>query len=61
MIKKLYTLLILMFFTITTGFSQTNLTEAVDFTITDTEGNTHTLFQYLDEGKIVLLDFFTTG
>jgi thiol-disulfide isomerase/thioredoxin len=41
--------------------AQTNLTEAVNFTVTDTQGNTIELFELLDEGNIVMLDFFTTG
>jgi peroxiredoxin len=32
--------------------------DAPDFTFTDTEGNTHSLYETLDEGKVVLLDFF---
>jgi len=50
-------------FLATTAFSitssaQTTLTTAVDFTITDLDGNTHNLFSYLDEGKYVCIDFF---
>lgn len=44
--------------TMNTSFSQTNLTQAVDFTATDTEGNTWTLFDVLAEGKYVVIDFF---
>ncbi|MFH2094425.1 MAG: hypothetical protein ABIJ16_01900 [Bacteroidota bacterium] len=40
------------------NFAQTPLTTAVDFTATDTDGNSHTLFSYLDAGKYVVLDFF---
>jgi len=40
--------------------AQTNLTTAVDFTVTDVHGNTHTLFNYLDDGKHVIVDFFFT-
>jgi len=41
--------------------AQTSLTEAVDFTVTDIHGVEHTLFEYLDAGKYVCLDFlFTT-
>ena len=46
--------------TMNTSFAQTNLTEAVDFTATDTEGNTWTLFEVLAEGKYVVIDFFFT-
>ncbi len=31
---------------------------APDFTVVDLKGNTHTLYQYTDSGKYVLLDFF---
>lgn len=44
--------------TMNTSFAQTNLTQAVDFTATDTEGNTWTLFDVLAEGKYVVIDFF---
>ncbi|MFN0176716.1 MAG: redoxin domain-containing protein [Saprospiraceae bacterium] len=33
---------------------------APNFTVTDTHGDTHTLYQYLDSGKVVVLDFFYT-
>jgi len=38
--------------------AQTTLTEAVDFTVTDLEGNEHTLSDYLDAGNYVCIDFF---
>ncbi len=41
--------------------AQTPLTVAKDFTITTVEGNEIQLFDLLDQGKLVLLDFFTTG
>jgi peroxiredoxin len=49
----------LLFFLVSfAGSSQTPLTTAVDFTVTDTHGNNHNLFNYLNAGKYVLLDFF---
>jgi len=33
---------------------------APNFTATDTHGETHTLYDYLEDGKIVVLDFFYT-
>lgn len=33
---------------------------APDFTATDTHGETHTLYDYLEDGKVVVLDFFFT-
>ena len=53
------TLIFLLFVSINT-FAQTSLTEAVDFTVTDVDGNEHNLFSYLDDGKYVLIDFFYT-
>ncbi len=35
-------------------------TTAPNFTVTDIDGNSHTLYDYLDEGKTVVIDFFTT-
>jgi len=40
------------------SMAQTTLTTAVDFTVTDTKGVTHNLFNYLDAGKYVCIDFF---
>lgn len=60
--KKLlrFALVMLAALTMNTSFAQTGLTEAVDFTATDTDGNTWTLFDELAEGKYVLIDFFFT-
>ena len=33
---------------------------APDFTATDIDGNTHTLYDYLDQGKTVVIDFMAT-
>jgi thiol-disulfide isomerase/thioredoxin len=41
-----------------TSSAQTTLTTAVDFTITDLEGNSHNLFDYLDAGQYVCIDFY---
>lgn len=40
--------------------AQTSLTTASDFTVTDTDGNTHNLFTILNSGKYVCIDFFFT-
>ena len=40
--------------------AQTPLTTAVDFTVTDTEGNSFNLFTKLGENKFVCIDFFYT-
>lgn len=50
----------LMMFQIIESSAQTNLTQAVDFTVTDTEGHTWNLFDELADGKYVLVDFFFT-
>ncbi|MGB1318672.1 MAG: T9SS type A sorting domain-containing protein [Flavobacteriales bacterium] len=44
----------------TGAFAQTPLTTAVDFTVTDVHGHTHNLFDILDGGQHVLIDFFFT-
>jgi thiol-disulfide isomerase/thioredoxin len=41
-------------------FSQTYLEEAIDFTVTDVDGVDHHLFEYLEDDKFVLIDFFYT-
>jgi thiol-disulfide isomerase/thioredoxin len=38
--------------------SQTPLTEAIDFTATDVHGHTWNLFELLDSGQYVVIDFF---
>jgi thiol-disulfide isomerase/thioredoxin len=40
--------------------AQTPLTQAVDFDVTFTDGETFNLFDKLDEGKYVVIDFFFT-
>ena len=47
-------------FMATIGYSQTNLTTAVDFTVTDFNGNEFNLFEILDGGQHVVIDFFGT-
>lgn len=41
--------------------AQTTLDNAVDFTVTDTDGNTWNLFDLLNGGQYVCLDFFFTS
>ena len=53
-------LLFSIIFAVLTANSQTPLTVAVDFTATDVEGHEHNLFQVLDDGQYVLIDFFFT-
>ena len=40
--------------------AQVKINSPVNFTITDTDGQQHTLFDYLDAGKYVLIDFYFT-
>ena len=39
---------------------QTYLETAVNFTVEDVDGNVHELFDYLEDGKYVVIDFFFT-
>jgi len=55
-------ILILLFaFAIFQGNTQTTLDTAVNFSVKDIEGNTIKLFDILDEGKTVMIDFFSTA
>lgn len=55
-----FTLFIGLLLATTFSYSQTNLTEAVDFTATDIYGNEINLFSILDGGQYVCIDFFAT-
>lgn len=55
--KKLFVVVIALVLGLS-AYSQTNLTTAIDFTVTDVDGNTHNLFDYLNDGKYVVLEFF---
>ena len=61
--KKLLTsfsLVVMMLFS-TSAFAQMPLgSPAVDFTVTDLNGGTHNLQNYLDDGKVVVIDLFAT-
>jgi thiol-disulfide isomerase/thioredoxin len=59
--KWIASLFIILYCTTNTIFAQTPLDTAVNFSVKDVNGNIHRLYDYLDEGKIVLLDFFTTA
>ena len=56
--KKLYSLIVLLVFSASLRAQQTSLTEAVDFTVTDCHGQTYNLFEILDRGQAVFIDFF---
>jgi len=54
-------LIISLIFSSFSGFGQLPVgTVAPNFTLTDINGNTHTLYDYLDQGKTVVIDFSTT-
>ena len=48
------------FFAFSTLKAQTPLTTAIDFTVTDSYGNSIHLFEILDRGQYVMIDFFFT-
>jgi hypothetical protein len=58
--KNLISILLPCLFTIAAA-SQTTLDTALNFTVKDVYGNTITLFDKLDEDKIVVIDFFSTS
>ena len=55
-----FTLMVALFFATVFAFSQTSLSEAVDFTGTDIYGEEFNLFEILDGGQYVVIDFFQT-
>jgi cytochrome oxidase Cu insertion factor (SCO1/SenC/PrrC family) len=58
--KKMHTYLAALLLLANTSFAQTNLTTAVDFTVTTVHGEEFNLFELLDAGKHVIVDFFFT-
>ena len=55
MIRKIRNTLFILALSVSLAFSQT----VHDFTVVDTDGNTHELYaDYLDQGKTVVIDFF---
>jgi len=60
-IMKKILLISLLFIASLSMTAQTTLDTAVNFTVKDTYGNNHELFDILDEGKIVVIDFFSTA
>ena len=57
--KKIF-LFAALYMAATLSFAQTPLTTAVDFTGTDIYGNEFSLFEILDGGQYVCIDFFFT-
>jgi thiol-disulfide isomerase/thioredoxin len=60
-LNKLRKLFILFAFLLAAHFvdAQTSLDTAVNFTVKDVNGVTHRLYEYLEQDKIVVIDFFT--
>jgi type IX secretion system substrate protein/AhpC/TSA family protein len=59
--KKFLHSLILFCFITNISFAQLDGSGiAPNFTLTDIDGTAHTLYDYLDQGKVVVLDFFAT-
>lgn len=56
--KRLFIIIAILFATTGLHAQSTNLTEAVDFTATDCHGNEIHLFDILDRGQAVFIDFF---
>jgi len=56
--KKIFTLVLTSFLILGSLSAQTGLTEAVDFTITDLDENEINLFEVLEGGQYVMIDFF---
>lgn len=54
------TLLFFLFFTFLPSFCQNLQAQLPDFSFTDTKGHDHNLFQYLQDGKLVILECFYT-
>jgi thiol-disulfide isomerase/thioredoxin len=58
---KHVTLLLTVFFSLQLISAQTPLDTAVNFSVKDIHGNTLELFPILDEGNLVVIDFFSTS
>ena len=59
--KKILLIAFAVFFVSFLSKAQTTLSEAEDFWAKDVNGDLFNLFPILDEGKIVVLTFFTTS
>ena len=58
MMKKIFSFLLLFSFVLNFNTAQTGLSTAVDFSVTDRFGEEHHLYEILESGKYVLIDFF---
>ncbi len=59
--KKIFSLLLLSFLSLTVVRSQTPLTLAKDFKVVDVRGVVHSLYNYLENGKLALIMFTSVG
>lgn len=59
--KNIYLLLFIVMASVSITMGQTTLTTAKDFSVRDTEGDSLHLFEFLDDGKLVVIDFFATA
>ena len=55
---KKFTYLLSFLFTISIAVGQVPIDTAVNFSVKDIDGTTIDLFSILDEGKLVVIDFF---
>jgi len=58
---KRYILFLLLLLSFQTGFAQVQIDTAIDFSVKDVHGLTVDLFEILDEGKLVAINFFSTS
>ncbi|TNE52782.1 MAG: redoxin domain-containing protein [Bacteroidetes bacterium] len=58
--KKIFALITLLSITLGINAQLANGSIAPDFSVYDLNGNTHRLYDYLDQGKTVYIDFFGT-
>ena len=56
--KRLYILLLACVFTFTLNAQMPDGTVVPDFTTVDLDGNSHNLYEYLDQGKTVIIDVY---
>ncbi|MDQ3051203.1 MAG: T9SS type A sorting domain-containing protein [Bacteroidota bacterium] len=56
--RYIISIVVSLLFLFNTSRAQTNLTQAVDFTVTDVNGVVHNLFDILNNGQHVCIDFF---
>ncbi len=58
--KRIIPVLLFTLFFACSGWAQAKINRASNFKVTDIDGQKHQLFEYLNDGKYVLIDFFFT-